>query len=523
MNTKSCLLFSLIASLCNGANILFYNSARVGQSHMFFMGRLADWLVEAGHNVTFYQQDLLENSSNTGTKLAHTVVRQKIPLERDDVGQSIYWLPFDEATFKFMKNYGYLQGVACESQLQDPELAKRLKNEKYDFAVIEYFDFCSYAMLEKAGIKKYATTSALIPSNSIPIALGVPAGLGVIPAWLDILSETPTFYERLLAMYNHIRGLFRLSKAASGRQIQAIKKYHDPHFNALHKIAGSSYIFVNIDEHLTFQQPISPKMIFLGSSDVKKQPEALSSDFKNIVDSAEQGVVVISLGSTVKSSEMPLPLKDALVETVKSFPDVSFIWKYEIVDEVGANLTNLYKRKWIPQHELFANPRVLAFVTHGGLNSLSETAEMGVPAICLPLCNDQAQNCQALQAHGIAIMIGKNCDARVLKQALEKVLNDESVRQKAKNMADLISHKPFSAKERFVRYIDHAIKFDVAEALDIKSRNHGLIRAHNLDYLLYFSVLLFAVLSVVYHSVKLTLRLFWRVLLSRLVTKTKIE
>lgn len=46
-------LFSSSA-ISDAAKILFYSSARTGQSHIFFMGKIADVLAEAGHNVVSY-------------------------------------------------------------------------------------------------------------------------------------------------------------------------------------------------------------------------------------------------------------------------------------------------------------------------------------------------------------------------------------------------------------------------------------------------------------------------------------
>lgn len=67
---------------------------------------------------------------------------------------------------------------------------------------------------------------------------------------------------------------------------------------------------------------------------------------------------------------MPEHLKQAFLDSFKAFPDVTFLWKYERPgDPIVQNIPNLFVGKWLPQKEIFAQDNVLAFVSHGGMNS----------------------------------------------------------------------------------------------------------------------------------------------------------
>jgi len=70
---------------------------------------------------------------------------------------------------------------------------------------------------------------------------------------------------------------------------------------------------------------------------------------------------------------MPAPMKAAIVEVVKRFPDVTFVWKYEVKDEVGKGVENLVKSKWMPQVDLLSE-----------WNSLREEAPLQIPALSRP-------------------------------------------------------------------------------------------------------------------------------------------
>lgn len=52
---------------------------------------------------------------------------------------------------------------------------------------------------------------------------------------------------------------------------------------------------------------------------------------------------------------MPRSMKESIVEVIRSFPDVVFIWKYEDPeDDVGAGVENLVKTAWMPQNDLLS-------------------------------------------------------------------------------------------------------------------------------------------------------------------------
>lgn len=123
---------------------------------------------------------------------------------------------------------------------------------------------------------------------------------------------------------------------------------------------------------------------------------------------------------------MPSHIRNSLLETFARFPNTSFIWKYEQEDDVAKDLKNVYKRRWLPQHALLANSKTLAMITHGGLNSVSEAAEHGVPMICTPLFADQMVNCRAATIHGLAATLELDDFTKDnLVESLRKVLEEK--------------------------------------------------------------------------------------------------
>uniref|UniRef100_A0A914QTN9 glucuronosyltransferase n=1 Tax=Panagrolaimus davidi TaxID=227884 RepID=A0A914QTN9_9BILA len=243
--------------------------------------------------------------------------------------------------------------------------------------------------------------------------------------------------------------------------VEQIKKYADPEFSRSEVLANARYIFANTDEYMDFPRPISHKIIYIGgiTCDVNNaNSENLSDEYKHIFDSAEDGVVLVSFGSLAKSSEMPLENKEAFIKTFEKFPKINFIWKYENEnDSIGNDLPNVFKQKWLPQKEILAHPKLLAFITHGGMNSVIEAAHYGVPLIAISLFVDQHRNAKMLEYRKTTIIVPKtDITESNLVNALTTLTQGESgkeYRQKAKTLASMLSSRPMQPKERFLKYL----------------------------------------------------------------------
>uniref|UniRef100_F1LE01 glucuronosyltransferase n=1 Tax=Ascaris suum TaxID=6253 RepID=F1LE01_ASCSU len=142
-------------------------------------------------------------------------------------------------------------------------------------------------------------------------------------------------------------------------------KYIRPNFDITETISKSTFVFVNADEFVEFPRPITHKIVYVGGIAVDK-PKPLRKEFRKVMDAAIGGAVLISFGSIAESKKMTPTIKTAFVHMMRSFPQIQFIWKYEINDDIAEDLPNVLKSKWIPQNDLLAHPNMRAFVSHGG-------------------------------------------------------------------------------------------------------------------------------------------------------------
>uniref|UniRef100_A0A914CPZ2 glucuronosyltransferase n=1 Tax=Acrobeloides nanus TaxID=290746 RepID=A0A914CPZ2_9BILA len=172
----------------------------------------------------------------------------------------------------------------------------------------------------------------------------------------------------------------------------------------------------------TFLQPIE---------DVARpiiRPDFVIKKYEQIMNSSKKGVVLVSFGSVAQSYLMSREMKKAFLDAFAQFPDVTFLWKYEQdEDNVAAGYKNVITGKWLPQTDLLVHPKLLAFISHGGANSIAEATATGVPIICIPLFADQPRNGLVVKYRKIGVNLNKKEVVEgKLANALHQVLDDDN-------------------------------------------------------------------------------------------------
>jgi MGT family glycosyltransferase len=107
------------------------------------------------------------------------------------------------------------------------------------------------------------------------------------------------------------------------------------------------------------------------------------------------------------------------------------------LNALGPIPNNFIVRNFVPQLELL--PRVDAFITHGGMNSINEGLYYGVPLIVIPQQMEQTLNARQAAKRGTAIVLGDRppygrIQPQQLYRALTQLLNDPSYQQAAANI-----------------------------------------------------------------------------------------
>jgi MGT family glycosyltransferase len=125
---------------------------------------------------------------------------------------------------------------------------------------------------------------------------------------------------------------------------------------------------------------------------------------------------------------------------IATFADTPYQVVISIGNRVSAEMLgpipeNVLVRSYVPQLDVLA--RTDLFLTHGGMNSVSESAWYGVPMLVLPQAGDQLMIAKQVERLGAGLCLeDKKLAPDYLRLHVERVLNTPSFRQESQRIGD---------------------------------------------------------------------------------------
>ncbi|KAF8387529.1 hypothetical protein PRIPAC_76671 [Pristionchus pacificus] len=332
-----------------------------------------------------------------GTKLARVIEVNSKALEVEDYmtseASSDFWN--DVPLYTSMKGWSDTQmfyGEQCRDHILQPALLERLKKEKFDAAFVESFHFCAPVLFHLLGIDKFAVTESVALLDGWFYYSQTPSNPSYVPTMMSaIAGEKMKFFERVYNTYVYALCSYFFNENARLFQEQIHEKL--PHLPPVRELmASNSLVFVNSEPLVDFPRPSSARIIDIGGIVVSSKHEPLNKTWSDILDLRSQ-TVFLSFGTFAKAHLMPEQYKKTIVQVVKKFPNVTFIWKYEKPEhKVSAGVANLIESTWVPQRDLLHDSRLSAFITHCGQGSTTESMDAGIPLVVIPVLGDQYRN-----------------------------------------------------------------------------------------------------------------------------------
>ncbi|CAJ0603753.1 unnamed protein product [Cylicocyclus nassatus] len=493
-------LFLLLLAVCDGGthNILVV-IPKMGYSHMNFLGCIADTLVDAGHNVVSLQPLIFPHDSN-GTKRSRliqvdvdaTLAEELISTQ--SMTQGLMWMASAANPLGILGPLPFLKRIVTKSVtklLENEELLEMLRSEKFDLGITELFDFTGVAVFEAIGLKNMIgvhTQSSIMEGTAY--AIGIPVIPSFMPASQAVTDDSTSFTTRVInIVFTYLSYFFQTSVANSAEKAMRAKlgSSATPIWDT---VANMSWILSNSEPLLEYGKPTLHKVVDLGGIGVHK-PKPLEELRKwHKILNLRKHTVLISFGSVAPSIFMPLAIKRAFIEVIKSYPYVTFIWKYEEPENApfAEGVENLVLSRWTPQIELIADERLTLFVTHGGSGSMLESATHGKPLIVVPLFGDQTRNAKIIARFGFGIHLHKASlyDSSVLRDAIGTIMNDTRYTEAAHRIRDILAERPFTPAQKLLKTVELAVKFGHIPELLVSGRHLGFITYYNIDILVVF-------------------------------------
>ncbi|XP_075976669.1 UDP-glycosyltransferase UGT5-like [Anticarsia gemmatalis] len=271
--------------------------------------------------------------------------------------------------------------------------------------------------------------------------------------YLDIFATVTVFVVGILYVLKQILSSWLGSKQTVDQNTLA--KYIGD-VPLLDDLAGDiKFLLVYHNFILTGSRLFPSNVIEVGGYHVTES-KPLTGALKKFFDEAEHGIVYISFGSVVQASSMPADKVQEILEVMKQLPQ-RFVWKWEDQTLVY-DKNKLHTASWLPQVDILAHPKTLAFVSHAGNGGTTEAIHYGVPMVAMPVLGDQPANAAAIEESGLGIQLQiRNLTKDNLLIALKKVL-DPKFRQQVKKVSAAWHDRPMPPLDTAVFWTEFAAK-----------------------------------------------------------------
>ncbi|KAK6038040.1 hypothetical protein COOONC_24456 [Cooperia oncophora] len=301
------------------------------------------------------------------------------------------------------------------------------------------------------GIKSHFLVSSCPISDYMAWILGMTQPSSYIPSLIGMdITQRPTYFERIQNVWATAVYIYYTHKTAR-ETTEVFRRRYGANFPNLEDIAADSdVIFVSTDEFVDMPRPTLPNLVHIGglgqddssgnggldkvSFSLHKLSDVLNEllqTFSEQMEKGSKGVVYFSLGTVVNTSSLPAFAMRAVMEAARQTPDYHFILAVDHYDQnarqLSGGLPNVFLCSWAPQPALLKHPRLQAFITHGGYNSIMEAARAAVPLITIPFYFDQARNSRAVEMNGWGIPLNRfslRNNPNGIYQALHAILDD---------------------------------------------------------------------------------------------------
>lgn len=203
------------------------------------------------------------------------------------------------------------------------------------------------------------------------------------------------------------------------------------------------------------------------------------------MDKAVNGIIYLSLGGDIKSSDLPMEKLEAFIKVFGSMLEVLVLWKFETVALKDRHSGNIIIGPWMPQQEILKHKNLKVFITQGGLLSSMEALYYGKPIVGIPFFNDHKLNMARAESQGYGLTIDYDTlNEASLREAIETIFNDPSYQSNAERLSAVLKDNPIAPIDKAVHYVEHVIRMKGASHLKTAATKLSLIQIHLIDQII---------------------------------------
>ncbi|KAL8579442.1 hypothetical protein ACOMHN_026807 [Nucella lapillus] len=335
----------------------------------------------------------------------------------------------------------------CETYLKNETLFEEIRKLGPDFIIIDN------TILTELSVIPYRlkVPFAFVGSAYTAAAARVPYSPAVLPVPLFPFSDHMKFSERLKTLMLHlVADIFNTFRGSHIAQTYAPEM---PYLSLNMLVARADLWLVEMDHILDYPRPSLPNVKLIGGT-ATGPAKPLPPNFQSFMDSAAQGVVIVSFGSYIL--HLPKDISDKLLQVLLQLPLKSIFRSNLTSPDPNKILTST----WIPQNDLLGHPNTKVFFTHCGKNGQYEALYHAVPMVSSPVFVDQFYNAKRAQVKGFSETVDlKTTTAEEMLSTVMKVATDERYKQAIGKASELFRIEFGIPVERAAFWVDHVMKY----------------------------------------------------------------
>ncbi|XP_037031394.1 UDP-glucosyltransferase 2-like [Bradysia coprophila] len=486
---------TLLQTRCsNGARILGFFGTPI-RSHFIVEEPLMRELAKRGHDVTvvstFTQHGrplenyrYIEISDFLNGTFFHSLASAAVQSNTEKSSAS--------TLFSIVKNLvGYSMNL-----LKHPKFLA-LKNEHFDLVIIGWLT--NDYVLGLSG--HFHCPSVIITPNVnfYPIRQysGNPSSMSTIPSVLMGVNPKMAFFDRVSNFFAYIVEFFVFEFNFYWYAMPYYKEAFPPDQYPTYDEVLKNVSLVLVSQHFSGHVPeaLLPNVIEIEGLHVEKEPSPLPTDIKYFLDSATDGAIFFSLGSSVNSSELP-PEKISVILHKFQKMKLKILWKFET--DLPKLPDNVKIAKWLPQNDILAHPNVRLFISHCGKGGITEAKFHGVPILAIPIFADQFSNAKKILNEGWAVSLPlSEINANTFSTAVDEALNNASYTHVAKKLSTLYKDRPAHPLDTAVFWVEYVIRHDGAYHMQSPAVHLNFLQYYSVDVLAFIVVASFVLVRVI--------------------------
>ncbi|EDV55428.2 uncharacterized protein Dere_GG20795 [Drosophila erecta] len=436
-----------------------------GKSHFMMTNAIIRELVKQEHEVTFITPFSL-SKENLGPNYREILIPQYDfwPELKELSNKNTVLEMTDLPSFAFLRLVNVMGIHSTEFAFEQPEVQAVINEQnkvgKYDLLLAEQFFNEGALILGHLYQIPIITVSTFGNANYFSQMFGIVSPWSYVPHAFMPYTDRMSLWERIgNVAISAAEDLIREFSYYPG-QDAVLKKHFSKLLDRVPTVKelerNISAILLNTYVPLASSRPMAYNMIPVGGLHIQP-PKALPEHLQKFLDGATHGAIYFSLGSQVRSADLPPEKLKIFLEVFGSLKQ-RVLWKFE--DETLPNLPeNVKVQSWLPQGDILAHPNVKVFIAHGGLFGTQEAVYNSVPILGMPVYCDQHQNIN----HGKKAEYALGLDYRKvtveeLRGLLLQLIENPKYRNNIRKASRIFRDRPLGAMDTAMYWINYVIE-----------------------------------------------------------------